>query len=320
MSPSHRRFINTCTRAATVLVLVLAWFATARPVAAFDLAKAVARSEVIAIGQVSRLGVSSTGRNGQFVASVILRGTLPPRVDIDFGRGIVPPSCIAATCIAFIAARGKRYETVSDTFAVIPALPVGSPSGVPVLDKVASAIAAALAASPNDDARAIAALVALSTFDSKITRRALDQELTSRSAHLRLVALSGLMKWGDAGALGRMLPEIMNPAGPFGSDRHYIANAIALGHWGPDAVLALSRLEKSTSPALRAAAAQALGNSGSRRATPILAALLGDTDFDVRYQAVRSLEIISGGGPISADYFRQHEASLIAGWRTRTGG
>lgn len=128
-------------------------------------------------------------------------------------------------------------------------------------------------------------------------------KLRHRLAQGLRVLLLVLVAWGTAGAEVRPLAELRSNLGQTdGNERRKAAAALG-AHHTPEAVALLLdtyRAETQDAFGVRAACAEALGDTGQSTAVAALEEILGDADYWVRRQAANALGRLPGAAVLAA--------------------
>lgn len=287
---------------------------------AFDLAALVDRADLVVVGRI----VSVT--DGGAAAPGVLRGAIEvdaivkgPQIGLakftTRQRGIEPTPADACA-IFFLAREGEEYGFLDTKMSSVAAACGTEPTSVEPLDRAIDAIgSAARSRALPVDARlnAMAALAATGRPRAVASLRPL---LRDQERQVQISAAAALMRLGDAAPLplaeGLLLGAGAAPAP--GSDAAVLLGAMSSVR-EPRAVGSLARLLGSSVPAVRAAAAAALGHTRSEPAIAPLARALDDGDVDVRYAVVVAFSELAGETPIDAAAFRADPERYMSRWR-----
>lgn len=318
------------------------------PVPLIDLAKLVRNSDVIAVGQVTKVSDegeasaqtqeqnSQCGPVHQVVASLRLDRVLSGQTngsDISV-RFLVPESQNGGATSGGIEVgkRGVFFLSMNSTpegysfadpyypmvVAAADAPPVGA--GSTLFDQVVAEVTHVLISPGASQSERVEAIRALEFVKTRTAIIALRRAAKDSNTMLRLHAMAALLRHNDTTMLDEVVDTLLNP--PPDVPKNLVDGlgySIRAGIKDPQAVPALVRLLESPEAEKRRIAITTLGQTRSQAATASLTKALDDPDQEVRYNAVVGLAQVTGetDGMPSLEFFKQNEQRYLTHWRGR---
>jgi len=216
----------------------------------------------------------------------------------------------------FLKKSGHGYALVSPYYPSLPALRGVKAGAGDVLSKIVFHLGAVVESESTRQGQRHDALFALGTIRNSESTALLRRALEEKDDDLRLNAAAFLLERNDISGLEIAERALMNQGVGPSTLNHNLDFSIGQGVKNEKAVPILSRLAGSQDAQTRRAAASALRHTGSRSALKPLAAMLDDSDFEVRYEAVLGLAQITGNPNWvpNMDRFRSEEGKYIKHW------
>jgi hypothetical protein len=285
-----------------------------------DLRRLTSEADLIVIGRVK-----SISDQGRAIASLsvdkVVKGDAASSVDVEFQPEL--PAAYAdiesSSAGMFFLSRNANsgFRFVDPKYPYLIARADASLAEQPPLDRVVDIIGQVLLKPGPIEDRRLAVRV-LSSAPTEAATELLRQAARDKDVVIRMHSISALLNRDDVETLAIAEPLLLNP--PAKTDQYLIDNVSSAlaGIKNPRAIPALQRLLRAADSRTRLGAVSALRQMNAQDAIEALVIALGDSNRDVRYEAVIGLAEVTGQKNEWApamDTFAQNEQRYLDHWK-----
>jgi hypothetical protein len=284
-----------------------------------DLERLTNKADLIIIGRVS--AISNAAQATLSIDKVVKGEVAAQTIDFQFFPNL-PSACerIQPDLFAMFFLKrnevGNGYQILDPTYPAVIAPTNPVLMNEPGLDRTVDIVGQVLLSGRSVEDRRVAVNVLRSAQTDRATQL-LGQSAKDNDVVVKMQSFSALVNRNDLQTLAIAEQILLNP--PAGPDQYLLDNISAAleGIKDPQAIPALQRLLRSSNTRTRLGAVSALRQMHTVEAVDGLVIALGDTNRDVRYEAVIGLAELTGQNEWapSIGTFEQEEQRYLDHWK-----